>query len=851
MIATKSPMSVEMPVELQPLVELATDMFWTWSHAGDALWRAINPEIWAQTANPYVILQNLSPGRMRELSQDAVVRGELERLVRSRQDYLSRHCWHETVANARSAPVAYFSMEFGLSEALPLYAGGLGVLAGDHLKASSDLGVPLVGVGLLYQEGYFRQTFDAGGQQQETYPYNDTTSLPIVPAETGTDGWLHVSIEFPGRLVRFRAWQVRVGRIMLYLLDSNDPLNSPRDRGITSRLYGGGQELRLVQEIALGIGGWRMLEALGLEVEVCHLNEGHAAFVTLERARAYMQSHHVDFWEALWATRAGNVFTTHTSVPSGFDSYKSSLLAHYGGDYSAGFGISASELLALGRKNPADTGEPFNMAYLAARTCGVINGVSRLHGEVSRGIFQGLYPRWPQREVPVRHVTNGVHVPTWDSSWADRIWTETCGKDRWLGALEDLGPAIEALDDETVWAFRGRQRRDLVHYARQRLARQLGQRGADARAVAGARDILDPNALTLGFARRFTEYKRPNLLLRDTRRLVRLLTNHDQPVQIIVAGKAHPLDEEGKRFVRQWVEFVQRSEVRTRAVFLEDYDMTLAQEMVQGVDLWINTPRRPWEACGTSGMKVLVNGGINLSELDGWWAEAYSPEVGWSLGDGREHSEPDWDGIEATQLYHLLEQEVLPAFYGRDADGIPHRWVARMRASMARLAPRFSSNRMLQEYVQNIYRPAAQTFQQRVADAGKGARELRAWEQNLVRHWHGIHLGNLEAWQESDGWSFSLAVYLGEILPEEVAVQIYADEAEAQPPVQVALERQAAIPGAANGYVYRCRIASTRPVTHFTPRVVPYHPHAHVPLELNLVLWGLSAVSVHLLPGSG
>ena len=846
MTATGIPKPEQMPAELLPLAEMANDMFWTWSHSGDALWKQIDPEMWTLTANPHVILQNLSPKRMQELVHDTVFRSELDRLVRSRREYLSRPCWCDRVARARDMRVAYFSMEFGLSEALPLYAGGLGILAGDHLKASSDLGIPLVGVGLLYEEGYFRQTLSAAGQQQEIYPYNDTASLPIVPAETDAGGWLHVSIEFPGRLVRFRVWQVQVGRVVLYLLDSNDPLNSARDRGITSRLYGGGQELRLVQEIALGIGGWRALEALGLQVDVCHLNEGHAAFVTIERARAYMQTHNVDFWEALWATRAGNVFTTHTPVASGFDSYQPALLARHGGEYASGFGVSAADLLALGRKNPADAAEPFNMAYLAARTCGSINGVSRLHGEVSRRIFQGLYPRWPQREVPVAHVTNGVHVPTWDSSWADEIWTQACGKERWLGSLDDLGPAIEALDDETLWAFRGRQRGDLVGYARARLARQLGQRGVGAQAVAVARDILDPNALTLGFARRFAEYKRPNLLLRDTRRLVRLLTSRDQPVQIIVAGKAHPQDEEGKQYVREWVEFVQRPEVRKRAVFLEDYDMTLAQEMVQGVDLWINTPRRPWEACGTSGMKVLVNGGINLSELDGWWAEAYSQDVGWSLGDGREHSESEWDGYEAEELYRLLEQEVLPAFYGRDADGIPRRWVARMRASMARLAPRFSSNRMVQEYVQDIYVPAAEAYRRRVADEGKGARELREWEGNLVRHWSGIRLGDLEAWNEPGGWSFMVALYLGEIQPEAVQVEVYADPVDGQPPVREVMERGAAISGAVNGFVYRCRIASTRPVAHFTPRVVPYHPQARVPVELNLVLWGMSAVKAHL-----
>ncbi len=840
----KSPLLAVLPAELLPLADLATDVFWTWSHAGDALWQHVDPEAWEQTGNPYAMLQNLSPRRMQELAADSAFRGEIDRLMRSRREYLDRACWSDSVAGLRGVRIAYFSMEFGLSEALPLYAGGLGILAGDHLKSSSDFGIPLVGVGLFYQEGYFRQTLDAAGQQQEIYPYNDSTNMPVLPAQDPDGGWLHVVIEFPGRKVRFRVWQVRVGRVALYLLDSNDPLNSPGDRGITSRLYGGGQELRLVQEIALGIGGWRALEALGLEADVCHLNEGHAAFVTVERARAYMRARGVGFREALWATRAGNVFTTHTSVPSGFDSYYPALLARHVGDYASGFGISAAELLALGRKNPDDHGEPFNMAYLAARTCGTINGVSRLHGEVSRHIFQGLYPRWPQREVPVVHVTNGVHVPTWDSSWADLIWTEACGKERWLGVIDDLGPAMEALDDETLWTFRCRQRADLVRYARERLARQLGQRGAGPEAVAAVRDVLDPYALTIGFARRFASYKRPNLLLRNMPRLARLLTSRDFPVQIIVAGKAHPLDEQGRQYVHEWAEFSVRPEVRNRIVFLEDYDMTLAQEMVQGVDLWLNTPLRPWEACGTSGMKVLANGGINLSELDGWWAEAYSPDVGWPLGDGREHTEPGWDEAEAGQLFHLLEHEVLPEFYGRGADGIPRGWVARMRASMSRLAPRFSSSRMLQEYVQALYLPAAAAFRQRSADAGKIAHDLHVWAQSLLQHWQSMHLGNLEAWRESDGWSFALAGYLGDVPPDAVAVELYADEVDGQSALREVMERRAAIPGSENGYVYRGHIATGRPVSHFTPRVVPFHPLARVPAELNLVLWGASAAHV-------
>ncbi len=848
MVMKPGPLQVELPPELRSLADLASDVLWTWSHAGDVLWQMIDPESWAQSANPYVILQNVTRERMRALMLDTKFREELDRLVSARMEYLSRPCWCDSQPAASAVHTAYFSMEFGLGEALPLYAGGLGILAGDHLKAASDLGIPLAGVGLLYQEGYFRQMLDVSGEQRETYPYNDTASMPVVPAQTDEGDWLQVSIEFPGRVVRFRVWQVQVGRVVLYLLDSNDPLNSPHDRGITGKLYGGGQEMRLVQEIALGIGGWRVLEALGLPIDVCHLNEGHAAFVTLERARAYMQSRNVEFREALWATRAGNIFTTHTPVPSGFDAYEPMLLAKYAGNYGRGFDVAPSELMGLGRRNPADNHEPFNMAYLAARTCGFINGVSRLHGQVSRRIFRDLYPRWPLRDVPVTHVTNGVHVPTWDSSWADAVWTESCGKDRWLGTLENLGPTVESLGDDTLWTFRGRGRGDLVRYARRRLARQLGQRGVPADIVARARDVLDPNALTLGFARRFAEYKRPNLLLHDQERLQRLLTNRDRPVQIIVAGKAHPQDPAGKQFVREWAGFVRRPEVRAHAVFLEDYDITLAQELGQGVDLWLNTPRRPWEACGTSGMKVLVNGGLNLSELDGWWAEAFASEVGWALGDGREHAEPGWDAIEAAELYRLLEEDVVPAFYERDAHGIPRSWVARMRASMARLAPHFSSNRMVREYVERLYVPAAKAFKQRVENEGLLARKLQAWESNLIHHWQGVHLGDLEAWRERDGWLFVLPAYLGEIAPQQVAVELYADPLEDDVPMRKKMERQASIPGTVNGYVYRCVMESTRPAEHFTPRVIPDHPQAHIPAELNLVFWGSGAVQVHATP---
>ena len=833
----------ELPAGLKALAETAAslviDLRWTWSHTGDALWRAIDRQTWEQTRNPYVVIQNLTRERLEELNRDAQFKTRLQTLVTAHQDYCNQPGWFgETHADSNLKGIAYFSMEFGLGEALPLYAGGLGILAGDYLKAVSDMAVPLVGVGLLYQEGYFHQVLDGDGWQQEVYSYNDATSMPVRPVQGHDGAWLYVYSDFPGRRVRFRVWQAQVGRVNLYLLDSNDPLNSPGDRSITSKLYGGGQEMRLVQEIALGICGWRLIEALGLDIDICHLNEGHAAFVTLERARSYMERNTVDFWEALWATRVGNLFTTHTPVAAGFDSFAPGLLLKYGAGYAKRLGVDPQALGALGRKDPENRDEPFNMTYLAMRTCSSINGVSRLHGEVSRHLFRDLYPRWPDRQIPITHVTNGVHLPTWHSPWADEAWAQAAGKDYWRGSLQGLSSNIlEKLSDETLWKFRGQERSALVRHARVRLAGQLGQRGADPDSVKQAQFVLDQDTLTLGIARRFAEYKRPNLLLRDQDRLVRLLTNAERPVQLIVAGKAHPQDEQGKRLIQAWAQFVARPDVRAHAVFLEDYDIALAQELVQGVDVWINTPRRPWEASGTSGMKVLVNGGLNLSELDGWWAEAYSPEVGWALGDGQEHAGSDWDAVESEQLYSLLEEEVVPLFYTRNAAGIAHGWVARMRTSMSCLVPRFSTNRMVREYVEQLYLPAATALQDRTRDQGRLARKLRNWELDLKSHWPGIHFGNTRVKETLDGLVFEVQVYLGAIDPDLVEVQLYADAAENSASVCQDMTRGTSIPGALNGYVYHVILPGTRPLHDFTARVIPHHQDAHVPGELSLILW--------------
>jgi glycogen phosphorylase len=829
------------PTELQGsegLARLALDLRWSWKHSADQFWRRLDPELWDLTQNPWVILQTVSEEKLHSVTSDPAVRKMLEELLEEQRHATESPAWFQKAHPASKLnSVAYFSMEFMLSEALPIYSGGLGNVAGDQLKAASDLGVPVIGVGLLYQQGYFRQEIDADGTQRALYPFNDPGQLPITPVRESNGEWLRISIDVPGFTMSVRAWQAQVGRTKLYLLDTNDPANLPSYRGITSELYGGGPDLRLRQELILGIAGWRLLQALGLQPNVCHLNEGHAAFAILERARTWMADHKQPFDVALAVTRTGNLFTTHTPVAAGFDRFSPALiekhLLHYA---EQRLGISLDELLSLGRANPRDASEPFNMAYLAVRGSGQINGVSRLHGEVSRRIFQPLFPRWPRKEVPITHVTNGVHMPSWDSADADRIWTAACGKDRWIGTLENIGRDLRAVSDSELWQLRAAASRSLVEYTRERLARQLAGHGASSDEVQEAEQILDANTLTLGFARRFATYKRPNLLLHDPERLTRILTREQQPVQLILAGKAHPQDFAGQAMIQQWIQFVREPRVRPHAVFLSDYDMLLTQRLVAGVDLWINTPRRPWEACGTSGMKVLVNGGLNLSELDGWWAEAYSPDMGWALGDGKEHGDdPAWDAADADALYSLLEREIVPQFYARDNRGIPTQWVARMRESMARLTPAFSTNRSVRQYTEEHYLAAAEAFEKRSTDGGKLAADLLRWRQELERHWSGIRFGSLTVEKQKDLLAFAVQVYLDELDPDAVRVELYADAANG--PFCQIMDRGQPLVGSTNGYLYSARVPADRDASAYTPRVVPSKAGAIVPLEANHILW--------------
>ena len=820
------------------LADLALDLRWSWNHAIDEIWYQLDPDLWMETHNPWVVLQTVSQDQLEKLMVDTSFRKKVDEMLLFKQKSTSEPAWFQkTHPNSSLTCVAYFSMEYMLSEALPIYVGGLGNVAGDQLKSASDLGVPIVAIGLLYQQGYFRQVIDTFGTQQALFPYNDPGQLPIRPLRLPNGEWLRLEISLGEQTIWLRTWEIQVGRVTLYLMDSNDPVNSPIHREITNEVYGGGPEHRIQQEIILGIGGWKLLQTLNIKPEVCHMNEGHAAFLVLERARSLMNEIGTSFDEALAITRAGNLFTTHTAVAAGFDYFNPSLMWRYFGEYSKNeLNIDFNKLLALGRTDSSNSAESFNMAFLAIRGSGAINGVSRLHGEVSRHLFQNLFQRWPTHEVPIGHVTNGVHMPSWDSEFADKIWTESCGKERWRGNLETLEEDFLEVSDADLWQLRNASRIKLVNYARQRFAKQARDTPERPEIADNVKDIFDSNTLTLGFARRFVPYKRPNLLLSDPDRFIRILTNPERPVQLVIAGKSPPYDESGKALIRQWIQFIQQHNLYHHVIFLSDYDMLLTEHLVQGADVWVNTPRRPWEACGTSGMKVLVNGGINLSELDGWWAEAYTPEVGWALGDAHEHStNPNLDAMEADTLYRILEQEIVPTFYNRNVDGIPEQWVEKIRNSMAMLTPKFSANRAVREYTEEYYLPAAARYTQRAANKGSMGKSIVKARKDLVKKWNDIHFGEISIDTVEGGFQYNISISLNTINPKSILVQLFADGLYDEKPEIIKMDSGGE--QKENRFRYHAHLSTTRPSSDYTVRIIPNYEGISAPLEDDRILW--------------
>lgn len=821
---------------LDLLVELALDLRWSWNHSADKLWRHLDPALWDLTHNPWVVLQTVSHSQLERQLADASFRRWIQDLVREKEQEASAITWfQEKHAQAPVSCIAYFSMEYMLSEALTIYTGGLGNVAGDQLKSASDLGVPVVGVGLLYQQGYFRQGVDQNGNQQALFPFNDPGQLPVTPVRLPDGEWLRLKIDLPGYPVWLRTWQVQTGRTVLYLLDSNDAGNLPVHRGITSELYGGDKDTRIKQEMILGMGGWKLLRAIGLSPEVCHINEGHTAFAVVERTRDFMKEVGVGFEEALAVTRAGNLFTTHTTLASSFDTFSPSAMEKFFGSFVKNeLGIDMKRFMALGRGNPDDQNEPFNMGYLALHGSGAVNGVSQLHGKISQSLFSPVFPRWPVAEVPVGAVTNGVHVPAWDSELADKLWTKTCGKDRWRGSLDALGQNMCCLSDEELWQFRNESRVALVDFVRQRWERQLSVSGYPPEMIGMARYVFNPDVLTLGFARRFVPYKRTNMLLHDPQRLIRLLTDEQRPVQLVIAGKAPPRDETGRSMIRQWVQFIQQHHLYDRIVFLSDHDMFLTEQLVQGVDVWLNMPRYPMEACGTSGMKVLVNGGLNASVPDGWWAEAYSPETGWVIGDGhRDADDATQDRRDAEALYNLLENQIIPEFYTRNDNGIPERWMYKMRKSMADLTPRFSSNRTVREYTEKYYLPAAGKYLKRAAGKGEQGVRLVNAGRELNSRWSGLAFNDVTVTNLGNGYSFSAVVFLNGIDPARVSVEIFANGTNGGDPERIKMSGKSA----GNNCEYQGRVVTERPPGDYTLRIIPEYESVAVPLENQLIHW--------------
>jgi starch phosphorylase len=840
-----------LPGKLEPLRKLAYNLWWCWSHDAISLFQRLDRDLWETTGhNPVRVLGSIRQERLDEVAEDEGFLSHMDRVFGQFEDYLKSKGWFEKTHPGDTTRIAYFSAEYGLSESIPIYSGGLGILAGDHIKSSSDLGLPLVAVGLLYRVGYFRQYLNADGWQQELYPENDFYNLPLSRVKDDDGSNLTVSVQLVGRPVVAQVWRLSVGRVPIYLLDTNLEQNHPSDREITAQLYGGDLEMRIRQEILLGIGGQRALEALGIEPDVCHMNEGHSAFQALERIRRTMVRHKLGFDEARIATAAGNIFTTHTPVPAGNDMFPAELIDKYLGHFWPALDLHRDQFLGLGRINPSDVNEPFCMTVLAVRLAAHSNGVSKLHGEVSRRMWSGIWPGLPGEEVPIDSITNGIHIKSMVSRDMAALYDRYLGP-RWreFTVQNPVWQRVEHIPDEELWRSHERLRARLVAFARSRLRAQLEHRGAPQSEIEAANEVLDPDALTIGFARRFATYKRATLMLHDLQRLKRILGHPDRPVQILIAGKAHPRDNAGKEFIRQLIHHARDQVLRRRIVFIEDYDINVARHLVQGVDVWLNNPRRPMEASGTSGMKCPPNGGMNMSIPDGWWPEVAQADNGWSIGQGEDYTDHEYqDEVESHAIYDLLEKEVVPVFYERSTDGLPRGWIARMKASIRTVCPVFNTDRMVHEYTERFYLPASE----RAATLGKArferARSLGRWETHLRAHWKELLVLSVEAATTEDlevgaALRVTAVMHLGQLRPEEVTVQLYHGPLDATGN----LDRGSAITmgymepsdGGGGNHVYSgaipCRTSGRQ---GFAVRVIPHHPDLVTNYLPGLVRWG-------------
>ncbi len=855
-----------LPESLKPLEVLARNLFWSWNPQFVELFRRIDPVLWSACGhNPVKLLGNVSQARLEALSENESFLSELARASEMLDAYLAAPTWFEKVcSNTGDTTIAYFSAEFGLHEALPIYAGGLGILAGDHLKSASDLGLPIAGVGLMYQKGYFRQYLNVDGWQQEAYVENDLFNMPTELVRKPSGRPLTISVEYPGRSVQAQIWCIAVGRIKLYLLDTNIAVNSSGDRMITSSLYGGDRELRIRQEILLGIGGLKALAAMGITPTVCHMNEGHAAFMALERIRQLRSTTNMTFDEAAEATRSGNIFTTHTIVKAGLDEFDVDLMDKYFGSYFPHLGINRRQFLSLGRILPDDENESFKMPVLAIKLSSYLNGVSKLHGQISREVWGSLWPGLPAKEVPIISITNGIHLQSWLSDEMAALYQRYLGP-TWSQTVFDksVWDQVDQIPDEELWSAHQRCKDQLIVFARKRLMMQMQRRGTCQGELRQAEEVLDPQALTIGFARRFVAYKRGDLLLRDAQRLARLLNDPDRPVQIVFAGKAHPRDNAGKEIIRHIIHSACEEHMRRRIIFLEDYDIDIARFLVRGVDVWLNNPRRPMEASGTSGMKAATNGVLNMSTLDGWWCEGYIPDGGWVIGGGENYENPDYqDTVESQALYNVLENEIVPLFFARSGGTLPRAWIQRMKACIKWVAPRFNTHRMLAEYTRRFYGPATTRYHYLTDEAMTRAKAFARWKSQMRQAWpefavkevtmgtgNGNGNGNGEEQlnprqpQLKVGSKLTVRtlIRLGRIKPEEVAVELYHGPTDSWGNIREGFAvpmtyEQGAGEDGEHWFCGRmeCRTTGQHGVA---VRILPNHPDQSNPYELGLVLW--------------
>ncbi len=838
-----------LPDRLSPLMTIARNLFFSWNHSAVQLFQRIDLDLWESSYhNPVRVLSETNQERFTELLNDISFLAHMDDVALELEDYMSTTTWFsEKYTEHKNARICYFSMEFGLHESLPVYSGGLGLLAGDHLKSASDLGIPLTGVGLLYHKGYFRQYLNAEGWQQETYPELDFVNLPIDLMKDDQGQPLVFTLHYPGRDVAVQFWRVQVGRVSLYLLDTNFDQNSPEDRQITAKLYGGDNEMRVKQEVLLGIGGIRALKLLEIEPTVCHMNEGHSAFLSLERISNYITEKHLSFAEASEIVSASNVFTTHTPVAAGNDIFQPDLVERYLKPYYERLGLNREQFLGLGRQNPFDRDEPFCMTVLALRLASFSNGVSALHGVVSREMWKKIWPGLQLGEIPIDHITNGVHTPGWISAEMAQLFNRYLGP-RWRYNAEDprSWTNIDRIPDAELWRTRERRRERLVAFARSRLISQLKNRGALRADIERAGEVLDPEALTIGFARRFATYKRGALLFSDPERLERILNDKGRPVQIIFAGKAHPKDNLGKEVIKRIIQMAREPRFRSRIVFLEDYDINVAHYLVQGVDVWINTPRRPLEASGTSGMKVSVNGGLNASILDGWWDEAFTGDNGWAIGSGEEYVDLDYqDDVESRALYDILEGEIVPLFYHRGTDGIPRGWTAQVKRAYTSICGFFSTNRMVAEYFEKFYSKGSLAGKKLQEENCGKARELAAWKQHIRKQWHEVRIESVDADIAAEPKVGSVLpvrvkVHLGSVSPEDVRVEVFHGRVNVKGELTEGQALSLSLSDSLkNG---SCHFGGQLPLEAsgrhgYGIRVLPHHPLMTSEFEPGLIVW--------------